>query len=189
MPSNYPKKVITNRLPRFKNIFGSTWKLFTPPNKFNDRLYFITRDINSISKADTIEVLENISLQKQQQAPFNQKENVIDHLVNNNVSNVKTTFRLSKKKTTESLLATKDSLNESIVIAAFINNQNANAYLSTLKNYAMVVFKMNKVDTIGKEFKMVIAEKKIRPFNQIADTNFVETETIFFETPYQPFIK
>lgn len=189
MPSNYPKKVITSRLPRFKNIFGSTWKLFTPPNNFNDRLYFITRDINSQGKADTIEVLENISLQKQQKAPFNQKENVIDHLVNNNVSNVKITVRSSKKNTIENQLATKDSLKASTIIDAFVNNPNAIAYLSTLKNYGMVVLKQNKVDTTGKEFKMVITEKKIRPFNQMADTNFVETEIIFFETPYQPFIK
>ncbi len=187
MPSNHAKKIIISRAPRFRNIFGTTWRLFTPPSTFNDRLYFIVRDITRPDKTDTIEVLENISLQKQHNAPFNQRENIIDHLVNNNVLNVKLTIWSNKKKPAEGLSETKDSLYISNAIAAFTYNKNYNAYLSTLKNYAIIVLKQRQIDTTDKELKIVITEKKTRPFNQMSNTNLLSKETLVFETPFKPF--
>lgn len=187
MPSNRVKKIIINKAPRFRNTFGTTWRLFTPPSPFNDRLYFIVRDITSPDKTDTIEVLENISLQKQHNAPFNQRENIIDHLVNNNVLNVKLIIWSNKKKPAEGLAETKDSLYIPNAIAAFTYNKNYNAYLSTLKNYAIVVLKQKQIDTTNKELKIVITEKKIRPFNQMTGTNLLQKETLVFETFFKPF--
>lgn len=189
MPSNHAKKIIMNKAPRFRNIFGTTWRLFTPPHTFSDRLYFIVRNIEGPGEADTIEVLENIALQKQYNAPFNQTENVIDHLVNNNVLNIKVCIWSNKKKPAEGFPETKDPSYIPNAVAAVAYNKSYIASLATLKNYCVIVLKQKKIDTSGKEVKILIAEKKTRPFNQLADTNLVEKESLVFETPYIPFSK
>lgn len=189
MPSNHAKNIIISRAPRFRNIFGTTWKLFTPPFTFNDRLYFIIRDTDNLVKTDTIEVLENIALQKQYYAPFNQKENVIDHLVNNNVLNIKQFVWLNKKKPAEDFPETKDSMYIPNAINIAANSKNYRASLATLKNYCVLILKQQHIDTNRKVMKIMITEKRIRPFNQMNDTNLVQKETLVFETPYTSFGK
>src|SRR5690349_9799096 len=83
MPFTQTKKLVAEKIPRFNGIFGFEWKLFTPPHNCNNRLYFVAREVGRPGKADTIEVLEGLAMQKQEAAPFNQKENLLDKIVNN----------------------------------------------------------------------------------------------------------
>lgn len=186
MPSNYAKEIIANHAPRFSTMFGISWNLFTPPFTYNNRLYYIVRNTGRPDRSDTIEVLENISLQKQTTAPFNQKENIIDHLVNNNVSRLTKTIWLNKKKPQESEPGTTDSAYIASAIAEVANSKNYLIFLTTLNNYCKVALKENKIDTAGKEVKTVIKEKMIRPFKEMYNTNFVQKETLVFETPFKP---
>ncbi len=187
MPPGYANKTMSEKAPMFKNMFGISWKLFTPPFTYNDRLYFIVRDIERPYIADTLEVLEKIALQKQRNAPFNDEENVIDHLVNNNVSGVKRTVWFNKKMPSQDTPGTTDSLYIAHAIAAVAATNNYTAFVTTLNNYCMVILKENNIDTIRKEFKIIITEKKIPPFKHIGDTSFLQKETLVFETPYKPF--
>ncbi|MDN3655024.1 hypothetical protein QWZ08_05275 [Ferruginibacter paludis] len=184
MPVTRASEIISHRSPFFTNTFGVSWTLFTPPSTFNDRLYFIVRNGTNHGLADTIEVLENIALQKQRRAPFNQKENVIDHLVNNNVWNLKKHVWLNKKKPSQILSSCADSLYIASAIAAIINKRAYTANLNTLTNYARMVLQQHKIDRNGKEIKILITEKQIRPFGQMDDNNFKPTEIVVFETPF-----
>jgi hypothetical protein len=186
MPSNSAKKIISKHSPRFKNTFGIAWTLFTPPNTCNDRLYFIVRIINGHEKPDTIEVLENIALQKQAHAPFNQKENIIDHLVNNTVWNIKLIVWSNKKKPVVDVPGMSDSLYIVNAIAAVERRQAYSAYRNTLINYCRIILQQKKIDAADKEIKIMITEKQIRPFKKMTDTNFLQKETLVFETPYTP---
>jgi hypothetical protein len=188
MPSNYAKNIISNRAPRFKSIFGATWKLFTPPDSSNNRLYIIVRSMTKPDLSDTIEVLANISLQKQRNAPFNQPENVIDHLVNNNVIAVLSKVWYNKKMPAEDATGTTDSLYIANAIAAATFYNAYNAGLASLENYSKLVLKNNNIDLAGKETKIVIKKISIRPFKQMNDSHFLQKETLIFETPYKPCI-
>lgn len=187
MPPGYANKSVSEKAPLFKNMFGISWKLFTPPDIYNDRLYFVARNIEKPYESDTIEVLEKIALQKQQNAPFNNKENIIDHLVNNNVSNIKRTVWFNKKMPSQDAPGTTDSLYIAHAIAAVAATPNYTAFVTTLSNYCRVIFKENNIDIIGKEFKIIITEKKIPSFKHIGDTSFLQKEVLVFETPYKPF--
>ena len=186
MPSNYAKNIISNKAPRFRSIFGGTWKLFTPPDTFNNRMYIIARDIARPEKADTIEVLANIAKQKQYNVPFNQKENIIDHLVNNNVIAILNRVWYNNKMPTEDASNAADSLYivNAIESATFYNDYNAS--LATLRNYCKVVLKNNKIELSGKEAKIVIKKISVRPFKQMNDSHFLQKEILVFETPYTP---
>lgn len=186
MPSNSVKQIISQHSPRFKNTFGIGWTLFTPPNTCNDRLYFIVRIINGHEKPDTIEVLENIALQKQAHAPFNQKENIIDHLVNNTVWNIKLIVWSNKKKPVVDVPGMSDSLYIVNAIAAVEGRQAYSAYRNTLINYCRIILQQKKLDAADKEVKIMITEKQIRPFKKMTDSNFLQKETLVFETPYTP---
>ena len=186
MPANYVKQTVANHASRYQTMFSS-WSFFTPPLTYHNRLYFIFRDSKiSGNKQDTIEVLANISLQKQIRVPFNQRENIIDHLVNNSVAGLKRVVR-SYKITTDSLAINKS---DSPTIARSISNAEGNnnykRYLATLTNYCKIVLQQKNIDIIGKEVKIVIKEKEIRPFKQIGDASYLQKEILVFETTYKP---
>lgn len=186
MPVNYVKQTVTGYLPRYQTMFSS-WSFFTPPLTYHNRLYFIFRDSKiSGNKQDTIEVLANISLQKQIRAPFNQRENIIDHLVNNSVADLKKIV-CPYKTTIDSLSINKsDSLAIARAISNVENNVNYKRHLATLTNYCKTVLQEKHIDTIGKEVKIVIKEEAIRPFNQIVDASYLQKEILVFETTYKP---
>jgi hypothetical protein len=189
MPSNYARTALLNYAPRFNSVFGTTWRLFTPPHSYNNRLYYIVRDIERPSESDTIEVLENIALQKQRHAPFNQKENIIDHMVNNSVAGLKRTVWPNQKMPDDAVPSAPDSLQIARAIAGVVNKEDYGNYLATINNYCAVVLNDKKIDLSGKEVKILIKEKLTRPFNQMGKTPYWQKEILVFETPYKAFVK
>lgn len=189
MPSNYAKDVITKVAPRYTSLFGNSWNLFSPPYTYSNRLYYIVREIAHPDKADTIEVIENITKQKQQKAPFNQKENIIDHLIHHDVGMIIYIVWKDKRKPSESEPGTTDSTYLANAIAAVADNINYLNSRATLFNYGNVVLKENRVDTAGKEIKIIITQKKIQPFKNMGDKVSSQKEIIFIETSYNPIKK
>jgi hypothetical protein len=187
MPVSTPGKVIMRHAPFFSNKFGVSWQLFTPTPTFNDRLYFIIRSVANHGMTDTIEVLENIASQKQQRVPFNQMENVIDHLVNNNVWNLKKHVWFNKPKPLSNLHSAADSLYIADAITTIVAKGAYTANLNSLNNYGKSLFRQKKIDITDKEIKMVITEKQIQPFAQMNDSNFKPAETVVFESGYKRF--
>ncbi|MEO6731176.1 MAG: hypothetical protein ABIN01_08155 [Ferruginibacter sp.] len=183
LPSINAKTTITRHFPRFRVLFQNSWKLFTPPFTFNDRLYFIVRDQHNPNRADTLEVLEDIALQKQRKAPFNQRENIIDHSVNNTVTKLTGIIWLHKKMPSGDIAGSSDTAYISRAIAEASGDKNYQIYLGTLNNYCKKVLKEKNMDT-GREVKMIITQKTIRPFNEMSNNAFLQKETVVFETPY-----
>lgn len=186
MPANPAKNLLASRVTHFKSAFGTTWKLFTPPHTYNIRLYYIVRNISSPFKADTLEVLENISLKKQQAAPFNQKESITDALVNNNVIGVLNAVWENREMPQVDSAGTADTIYIARVVAEKANNRNYQIYLASLHNYCRLVLKENNLNEAGKEVKIVIKEKLIKPFADIDNAGFVPKEIVVFATDYKP---
>jgi len=133
-----------------------------------------------------LEVLENISLKKQRAAPFNQKEMILDHLVNSSVSSLLYTVWENKKKPSGDITGSEDSSYIARAVAAKTDNRSYQAYLATLNNYSKVVMTENKIDMAQKEVKIAISEKMIRPFKEMNNKGFVPKEILVFETAYKP---
>ena len=185
MPFNHKIKQVAEKIPRFTAIFGFEWKLFTPPHNCNNRLYFMVREVARPERVDTIEVLESLALQKQKAAPFNQKENILDKIVNNIIYKLLRSVYEYRKMPTTSSSGTTDSAYITASIAAVDSTKNYKIYLATLYNYARASFKEHGINLTGKECKIVIRQKMMCPFKDRNDMNFLEKEVLVFETPYK----
>ena len=183
-PGSKAKQVIGNIAPKFNSLFGYSWRLFTPPYTFNVRLYFIVRNIHLPYKTDTVEVLQQIALQKQTAAPFNQQENITDYLVNSNVNGLIKTVWGNKNMPAEIPAPLNDSGYVAQAIAKVETDQTYQMYLATLKNYCQVVLKQHRISSVGKEIKIMIKEKAIRPFDAMQEKTFTEKERLVFETAF-----
>jgi len=169
-----------------KALFVSDWKLFTPPFTNDQRLYYIVRNVKTIFTADTIEVLENISKQKQLKAPFNQNELIIDYLVNKNVVHLSRTGWMINNKSgaDSSAILTSGKITNPLALVG--NNGLYKMHLTSLLNFGLVVLKDHHINIDGKEMKIVIKQKKMKSFEEMNNTNFIRTETTIFESTYMP---
>jgi len=186
LPANFAQKIINENTPRLNTIFARPWQLFTPPPHYNQRLYLITKSTTVPLTCDTMELLGNLAKNKQEAAPFNQKENILEHMINNSVSGLLYTVWTKKKMSEPSYPGSIDSLlvAASIKKAAFKNNYII--CLSSIKNYGLMVLKEQKIKIKNTELKIVIKLKMIRPFHELDNANYIQKETVVFETPYQP---
>ena len=170
-----------------KSLFVSEWKLFTPPFTNDYRLYYIARNLENSAISDTIEVLENISIKKKHKVPFNQKEIILDYLVNKNVIHlVRISSGAYKVSDTNSKTILESGKTTKSRAMSQINKMHP-IYLTALFNFGWVVLKEHTNNIEGKEMKIVIKQKRITPFEEMENTNFDRTETTLFDSPYMSF--
>ena len=186
MPTGYAQKALTAFVPRLKIMYGFKWKLFTPPYTYNHRLYFIVRNTGEQSSTDSIEVLQNMSLQKQKNAPFNQQESNIDYLVQRNVTGIVNTVYKTREKPGSDLAQNNSAAYMAEAIKAVATNKDFHVHLRSLNNYGKEVLRQNETGTSGKEMKIVITEYMIRPFKERNNNGFRQKEILVFETPFTP---
>jgi hypothetical protein len=175
--------------PLLNKLVGHSWNFFSGPFYNNDRMYFILRDSNTHVVTDTLEMLEDITSQKRSHAPFNQKENIIDHLISHNVLIIENSIINSKKQLKQTLPQATDSVYQAKAFIMVSNDNNCRQALKTLENYCKMIAAEKKIDTANKEFKIIIAGKSIKPFAQKNNDSYVSKETIYFETAYNNFGK
>jgi len=183
LPPRLNSKITALSPPRIKTMFSS-WRLFTPPYTYHQRLYFIIKDTTRNDNTDTLEVLEPLAKQKRASAPFNQKESNIDHLVNNNASGLLRTVWEYKKIPGEAFSSSSDATYISSTIASVKNSRNYQLYLATLYNYCKLVLKEHHISESGKVVKIIIRKKMIRPFKDINDLNDKQPEILVFENAF-----
>ena len=186
LPTNGISKKLSSDAPRFKHLFGHSWKLFTPPYTYHTRLYVIIKDGRNAVPADTTEVLAALALKKQQHAPFNQRENIIDHLVNNNVAALLGTVWADKKMPTPTTSTPVDPAYVAQAISAVANTPNYTSSLASVMNYCKLVAAEHDANYASKDMKILITLKPIKPFTESNNAFFVSKETLVFESPYQP---
>ncbi len=185
LPPNPVKHRVVFRVPSFQTFFGGTWNFFTPPYPYNNRLYYITRTTFAPYLTDTLEVLEKLASDKQSAAPFNQREAVIDHQVNNILTVlIRTTWRNQAKPG-----RTAGVKEDSSYVARAMNEASTNVVyqncLGTLNNYALRAFHEKGIDLKGKELKILVREKFTTPMRQSGTLKFPITEVTVLETPFK----
>jgi len=182
---NRLKKKFTNHLPKSATILSKPWHLFSPPPTYNLRLYLITRSIHNPTESDTTELLENLSFKKRRAAPFNQPENLVDNIVNNNVSALLFTIWTKKRMSSPEFPDSLDSLSIANAIQKVEYTNNYIICLASIKNYGMSILKKRKMNLSNKELKWVIKEKVICPFGKMDNIHPLLPEKTVFETIYQ----
>ena len=186
LPSNKPPNGLSNTAPGLTRFFYQEWSLFSPPAAYDFRLYFILRDTDKKSIADTMEVLENISLQKQRKAPFNQREILTDQMIYLNIKKLNAALLKTVYSLQSALPDSSDNYCRAESIRVLLNNHSCTDYITNLENYSRLLYKMNNTVITDKEQKMILARKSIKPFKQAAGKSFIPAETIIFETMYAP---
>ncbi len=185
LPPNPVKHHIVFRLPTLQTFLGGTWNFFTPPYPYNNRLYYIIRDTTAAYHTDTIEVLEELAHNKQQAAPFNQRQAVLDHQVNNILTVlVRTTWRY-KTKPGRGSVGNNETDYVSQAMQAVAENEVYKNCLATLYNYARRAFLEKGLDLRGKELKIIVREKQTIPMQDRSQPGFVPSETTVLETPFK----
>ena len=180
---------LARTFPRFNRFFGHTWSLFVQSFDYDDRLYLVLRNKDTKVVTDSLELLKDISIQKIQHAPFNQHEYILDRLATHYAT-------IIKHKTVEYGNALKNDFpnaTDSFYNAQLIDLENKDALfnesLGTLDNFCRTTLAAKHIDTTGKEFKIIIKEKRIKPFSERKNENYVTHEIIYFESDYKPFEK
>jgi hypothetical protein len=170
----------------FRTIYITKWNLFTPPATNHYRLYFIATDIAHPRHSDTIEMIEKISLDKQQHAPFNQRDVMIDHLVFKNIFQlIKASYHNDQYLVNKKTNLTDTSFIQSVVITVK-NDNRLKLNLDNLTRYGLQSLMEKKIDTTNKEIKLQIKEKLIRPFSEMNNTQFESKEKLLFEITCYP---
>jgi hypothetical protein len=181
LPINYPKTIIRNKTPALSPIFISRWKLFTPCSPNNYRLYFIVRNVDDPQNSDTTEILEKNYFENPKQALPGKKAPLIDKLF------FKNTMYLLMTLYGEGL-ANKPTHIDAAFIASkrdqFKSDGHLKRYLFNLNNYFLMTHKNVQVE-IPREMKIIITEKKIRPFNEMKNKTNNPAENLIFETTYE----
>jgi hypothetical protein len=187
MPDNSVKNVFKKASPGLNLLFGNSWKFFSPSFTYNNRLYYVLRDIAHPANADTIEVLENMIRQKQLKAPFNQAENIIDHLLHHDAARMTRAVWNNRTKPSENEPGTTDSAYIAKAVTAAAGNINFMSSKASLLNYANILVKERKIDTTGKEISIIITEQPICPFKYLTDTSLTQKEITCVETVFNRF--
>jgi hypothetical protein len=180
------KQLIGNKMPEMSAMAIGSWKLFTPPYMHDHRLYYVVSDTNRQEFKDTVEVLKGIAEQKRKNAPFNQKEEILDFLINKNAVRLIRTASRIQAKYTEDEPGYMDSIHATEGTKFVQGNVNYPYYLTTLVNYGRAILKPRYDNTDGKIFKIVLTEKLMRPFKYRNDDHYQGMETLFFESDFIP---
>ena len=81
----FPTKIFRKKTPKiawcYDQVFGQKWNFFTQPHLYNDRIVFVLKNSITMKVTDSIDVLNELWKQKQNNAPFNTKEDIFDHLM------------------------------------------------------------------------------------------------------------
>jgi hypothetical protein len=189
LSANTSQKNIGYSFPLLVKLSGASWRLFAPPFNYNDRMYLILRDKRTSEITDSIELLENIAYEKRLHAPFNQHENIIDHLVNHAVGSLKTTLVEYRDQLKKANPNETDSFYKAMSSSETINDISGAQQIGTLTNYCKWLIAQKNIDTVGKEWKIALSEQKIAPFAERNNNGFIPIDKPYFETPYTSFVK
>lgn len=185
LPSNPVKHHIVFRVPSFQTFFGGTWNFFTPPYPYNNRLYYITRTTSATYLTDTLEVLEKLASDKQSAAPFNQRETVLDHQVNNILTVLIRTTWKDKVKPGRTPGKYEDGSYVADAMASAAHSTIYKNCLLTLYHYSVRAFHEKNIDLKGKELKILVREKFTKPMQKAETGAFPVGEITVFETSFK----
>ncbi|MBP0613907.1 hypothetical protein J8J42_12745 [Chryseobacterium sp. cx-311] len=177
-PNNYIKIKFEKELKIFDLFFNQRWGFFAPPPTFNNRLYYTFYDKNQ-KKIETFEVLQNLSEQKRYARPFNEREEMIDYLLNGPIIAISNYIPLHR----DSILRSRPSLSDAAANKFAVEKISANAEslpgYAVLKNYSKEVAKYSLAKDTYKEVHYVDIKITGVPINKFTDRHAVNSSQEF----------
>lgn len=163
----------------FDLLFFQRWGFFAPPPTYNERLYY------SFYKSDmhptgTYEVLQNIYLEKQQKAPFNKKEEVIDYILSNSISTLIDYSNETRQVMTYESYGHKKKDLDSIQLKHLIISMERRPEFKTLLNYGRLLAIKNGFYDSSILVQIKVARMNIPQFEDRSQKG--EEELIFAST-------
>jgi hypothetical protein len=145
--------------------FVFNWRFFARPGTYNQRMYLLSRQENS-SHVDTIELIEPIVLEKQQQVPFNQQANIPDHFIHYYAAKIHRSAARQKSTLEKDHPSQPDSFYKKQLTGLVSHDKNARPALIVLDRYCRVVLEMKYPNNYPIEYKYIITAQLTPPFDE-----------------------
>jgi hypothetical protein len=178
------QKKIAAHFPFVSKTFATNWQFFAKSWNYNDRMHIIIRKKNDQAICDTFEVLKAIYVSKQNAAPFNQKENIIDHFANYYVSNIKRLVSRSRDELHANIPGQPDSFYRRHSIQLAKEKKLMKPDSIALHNFCRAAISRRVKNTSSLEFKFILSYQLIPKFERRFQKDQASPETFFFETGY-----
>ncbi len=159
-------KTINTVTPRQAVVYTAfvrqNWQLFAASKVYNRQLNVVLRDKITQQPTDTIDLVQYSIAEKRQQAPFNNYEDAIDHILYKEMNGLERQLAVKKKLLQQQFPGRADSFymqQSSLLLEQDSLQQN----LQNLMNYAKYVLQKKKINTTNKEFQLTEVHKYIQP--------------------------
>jgi hypothetical protein len=160
----------------FKLVLFQKWGFFAPPPKHNHRVYLTFLD-NGV-KIKTFEIIEPIIDKKQQEAPFNWKENTIDYVINNSVASIQNIIVNANQIYNYELTENNKELELPALTRQMVQQSTP---FKTLFNYSKVIAQRNGIDLQNHDLVLMITSKAIPKFHKRL-TSDTQAEELLFQS-------
>ncbi|PSL47550.1 hypothetical protein CLV51_102407 [Chitinophaga niastensis] len=170
MPDNFIYLKLYPQSQTFQFWLFQRWGFFAPPPDFDERLYYEFRN-KQTKQVKVVEVLENITTQKQKKAPFNWHEEILDYVISGNVSGISDmSSELHENLTYQHKLKNKTGLDSTGELSIKKYIQGSAAFV-TLSNYGSLVAKENEIDTANNDVRLIMTRIMLPRFSERNNIN------------------
>lgn len=174
-PDNYLKIQLFKEDQTFHKFFYQKWGFFAPPPQFNERLYCLVLDKKDSSQVKSFELMQPIIKQKVENAPFNNKADILDYILSNSCMSINNQLVTVKERIEylEKEQKMSDMEKDSIVR----HHLEDTPQFQVLKNYIKEVAKKEKLDKEEYLISFMITNTPIPKFVKRNDEQ-VKTEEL-----------
>lgn len=159
-------KTINTTTPRQAAVYTAfirqNWQLFAASKVYNRQLNVVLRDKITQQPTDTIDLVQYTIAEKRKQAPFNNYEDAIDHILYKEMNGLERQLAVKKKILQQQFPGRADSfyMQQSSLL---LEQDSLQPNLHNLVNYAKYVLQQKKITTANKEFQLTEMHKYIQP--------------------------
>lgn len=186
----FPTKIFRKKVPKvawcFDQVWGQKWNFFTQPHLYNDRLVFVVKKSANTSITDSIDVLKLLWKDKQNNAPFNTKEDILDHIMLRQNAYLREAIENAKQvaKVDSNYYTKKDA--DKIVSSMVENSNNGRNILNNIEAFGKLMLqKHSKKISDSTSYKILFYTDYIKPYNN--QTSIANHCVIDFESSYKYF--
>jgi hypothetical protein len=170
----------------FARAIAYRWRFFSPIPHSGNKVYFFVRYRNT-PVMDSVELIEPLLAAKRKDAPFNQSDNIIEHLLFHAVGVIEEKVSGYNAKAREAMPGKPDSFYYRYSINQALQDRECMGQVAALKHYALIKYRYGSLQTALLEYKIVLKEQFVTSFEQRNDSILNPLVLTRFETPYKPF--
>ena len=163
MPDNYISLQFYHQQQVFQQWLFQRWGFFAPPPNYDERLYYEFRD-KLTHQSKTFEVMEPIVTLKQQKAPFNWHEDIVDYLLSGSMTGIGDDLHDMRQdliyRNKQAGKSATDTSGEHMLRQTIQHGIS----FQTLRNYAAIVAQKNQLDTARHEVRLILSHVMLPKF-------------------------